>query len=64
MGKSRYSFPMGRRTLFALTIVVFVIAVLQKTPLAFLPEDAADFVWGMVGGLVIGSVITWLAGRE
>lgn len=55
---------MGRRTLFVLTIVVFVIAVLQKTPLAFLPEDAADFVWGMVGGLVIGSVITWLAGRE
>lgn len=54
---------MGRRTLFVIAAIALVIAVLQLTPLAFLPKDGADFVWGLVAGLAIASVITWLAGR-
>ena len=54
---------MGRRTLLVLTAIALVIAILQKTPLAFLPKDGADFVWGVLAGLVIASVITWLAER-
>jgi len=55
---------MGKRTIYALTVIALIIAVLQKTPMAFLPKDAADFVWGLTGGLAIGSIVTWIAGRS
>jgi hypothetical protein len=53
----------GKRTIYVLTIVVLVIAVVQLTPLAFLQKDAADFVWGLAAGLGIGAVVTWFASR-
>lgn len=55
---------MGKRTMYVLTAVSLVIAVLQLTSLAFLPEDARDFVWGLAGGLAIGAFVVWIVTRE
>lgn len=55
---------MGKRTIYVLTVLALIVAVLQKTPLAFLPEDAADFAWGAAVGLTIGAIVTWIAGRS
>jgi NhaP-type Na+/H+ or K+/H+ antiporter len=54
----------GKRAILVLAILALVVAILQKTPLAFLPEDAADFAWGCAIGLTIGAVISWLAERS
>jgi hypothetical protein len=55
---------MGKRLIYILTVIALIIAILQKTPLAFLNEHAADFVWGGTIGLAIGSIVTWLSERE
>lgn len=55
---------MGKRTITVLAVLALIIAAIQKTPLAFLPEDAADFVWGLAGGLSIGAIVAWFAGRS
>jgi high-affinity Fe2+/Pb2+ permease len=55
---------MGTRTIWILAAIVLVIALLQKTPLAFLPEGAADFTGGLAIGLAIGALIAWMAGRS
>lgn len=52
----------GKRTILVLTIVALLVALAQETHLAFLSVDATHFVWGLVGGLVIGTVVAWLAG--
>ena len=55
---------MGRKVITALAVVTIVIGALHKTSVAFLPPDAADFVWGLAGGLSIGAIITWAVGRR
>jgi hypothetical protein len=55
---------MGKRTMWILTVLALVVALLQKTPMAFLLRDAADFVWGLTGGLAIGSIVASIAGRS
>jgi hypothetical protein len=55
---------MRRKVITGLAIVAIVVAAMQKTPLAFLPVDAADFVWGLAGGLSIGAIVTWMMGPE
>jgi len=54
---------LGKRTITVLAIAALLLAVVQKTPLAFLPKDAADFVWGLAGGLLIGMAVTWISSR-
>jgi hypothetical protein len=54
---------MGRRTITALAVLSLVIAGVQLTPLAFLPVDATDFVWGFAGGVSIGAIVAWIAAR-
>jgi hypothetical protein len=54
----------GKRTILVLAVIAIVVALLQWTPLAFLPKDAADFVGGLAVGLSIGGIIAWLAGRS
>jgi len=44
-----------------LTVIAIVIALLQFTPLRFLPKDAADFADGVAFGLLIGTVFSWIA---
>jgi len=55
---------MGKRTIFVLTFIALVVAVLQLTPMAFLSKDAADFVWGLTGGLAIGAIVVWIVSRS
>jgi hypothetical protein len=55
---------MGKRTILILAAIAIVIAVIQWTPLAFLPKDAADFAGGVALGLTIGAVVSWLATRS
>lgn len=50
--------------MIVLTCLALVVAIIQKTPMAFLPPDAADFVWGLTGGLAIGTAVTLLVGRS
>ena len=47
-----------------MAVLALIVAVLQKTPAAFLSKDAADFAWGFAGGLSIGAIVTLIAGRE
>jgi hypothetical protein len=54
---------MGRRAIYLLAAIAIVIYVLQLTPLAFLPKDAADFVGGLAAGLSIGAIVSWLGSR-
>jgi hypothetical protein len=51
----------GRKTITILAVLAIVIAVMQKTSLAFMPPDAADFVWGLAAGLSLGAVVAWIA---
>jgi hypothetical protein len=44
-----------------LAAIAIVLAVLQYTPVRFLPKDAADFVGGVAVGLTIGAVFAWIA---
>jgi hypothetical protein len=55
---------MGKRTILALAVLAIIVSVLQWTPLAFLPEDAADFIAGLAAGLAIGALVAWFAGRS
>jgi hypothetical protein len=55
---------MGKRTIYLLTAVSLIIALLQLTSLAFLPKDAGDFVWGLTGGLAIGAFVVWIVTRS
>ena len=55
---------MGKRTILVLAVMAIVVGLLQKTPFAFLPKDAADFVWGLASGLSFGGVIAWFGGRS
>jgi len=55
---------MGKRTIYILTALALLIALLQLTPVAFLPKDAADFVWGLTGGLAIGAIVVWFTSRD
>ena len=54
---------MGKRTMLILAIVTLVLGLLQKTPAAFLSDDAADFVGGLSAGLWIGVLVVWGTGR-
>ncbi len=48
----------------AITAVVLVaIALIQYTPLAFLPHSTDDFVQGAAAGSVTALVIGWLISR-
>jgi hypothetical protein len=49
--------------MIVLAVLALVVAVIQKTSLAFLSPDAADFVWGLAGGLWIGVIVSWIASR-
>jgi len=44
--------------MIVLACLALVVAILQKTSLAFLSPDAADFVWGLTAGLWIGALVT------
>ncbi len=54
----------GKRALLVLAIIAVILWIVQKTPMAFLPEDGMDFVGGAAIGLWIGVVVNWFAGRE
>ena len=54
---------MGKRTIIALAVLALIVAIVQKTPLAFLGPDAADFVWGLTAGLWIGVLVTVVVTR-
>jgi hypothetical protein len=55
---------MGKRTMLILAVAALVLALLQKTPAAFLNSDAADFVGGLAAGLWIGVLVIWAVGRR
>jgi hypothetical protein len=56
---------MDRSKMLLITaIIVLIVAVLQWTPLRFLPEFAADFAGGAAAGLWIGVLFTWFANRD
>jgi TctA family transporter len=42
-------------------VLALLLAIVQKTPMAFLPENGADFVWGLAAGLWIGTIMSWFA---
>jgi hypothetical protein len=52
---------MGRKLITILAILAIVVAAMQKTSLAFMSPDAADFVWGLAGGLSLGAIVAWIA---
>jgi len=54
----------GKRVLLILAVLALIVWIVQKTPVAFLPEDAVDFVGGAAIGLWIGVIVNWLAGRS
>ena len=54
----------GKRALLVLAIVAAILWIVQKTPMAFLPEDGTDFIGGAAIGLWIGVVVNRLAARE
>ena len=49
--------------MMVLAILAIIVAVLQKTPAAFLSQGASDFVSGAAAGLTIGAAVAWYAGR-
>jgi TctA family transporter len=51
---------MGKRVMTGLAILAIVIGALQKTSIAFLSPDSADFVWGLAAGLTIGTIVAWV----
>jgi TctA family transporter len=51
---------MGKRVMTGLAILAIVIGALQKTSMAFLSPDSADFVWGLAAGLTIGTIVAWV----
>ena len=53
----------GKRALLVLAVIAVILWIVQKTPMAFLPEDAVDFVGGAAIGLWIGVVVNWFADR-
>jgi len=53
---------MGKRTILILAVLALLVAIAQKTPLAFLSPDTADFVWGLTVGLGIGALVAWFWG--
>jgi hypothetical protein len=55
---------MGKQTIYILTALALLIALLQLTPVAILSKDAADFVWGLTGGLAIGAIEVWFTSRD
>jgi hypothetical protein len=55
---------MGKRTMYVLTAVSLLIALLQLTPLAFLSKDVSDGVWGFTVGLGIGALVVWATTRR
>jgi len=55
---------MGRRTIFILAILAIIVWLVQWTPLAFLPKDAADFAGGLAAGLTIGAIVSWAVTRS
>ena len=54
---------MGRRIIFILAILAIIVWLVQLTPMAFLPKDAADFAGGLAAGLTIGAVVSWVVTR-
>lgn len=50
---------MSCKVLYLLAFFAWAIALVQKTPLAFLPKDVVDAVFGFAIGITIGAVITW-----
>lgn len=55
---------MNRRVISVLAVVSIALFALQYTPLAFLSEDASDFMGGLAVGLLIGAIFSWIATRR
>ena len=49
--------------LSALAVLSLLVWIAQKTPMAFLTPNQADFVGGLTTGLIVGTAMAWWAGR-
>ena len=54
----------GKRALLVLAVIALIVCIIEYTPLAFLGEDAEDFVCGAAIGLWIGVIVNWFADRS
>lgn len=52
---------MSCRILYLVAFFAWALALIQKTPLAFLSHSATNTLFGFAVGVTIGSIVTWFA---